>query len=193
MAERDGGPDLLAVFGLGNPGRSYKGTRHNVGFEVVDKLAEDAGVGVGRRRFEALIGEMMMGAEKLLLAKPQTFMNESGRSVQAVAAWNDLGIENIFVVCDDLDLEPGRLRIRRKGSSGGHNGLKSIARCLGTTEFARLRVGIGRPRPEDAIDHVLTTFTRAEQEIIAEAIGNAAEAVRCWAGEGIESCMNRFN
>jgi len=184
---------LLAVFGLGNPGRRYRGTRHNVGFEVVDKLAEDAGVGVGRRRFEALIGEMLIGAEKLLLAKPQTFMNESGRSVQAAAAWNDLGIENIFVVCDDLELEPGRLRIRRKGSSGGHNGLKSIACCLGTTEFARLRVGIGRPRSEDAIDHVLTTFAKAEQEIIAEAVGNAAEAVRCWAGEGIESCMNRFN
>lgn len=184
---------MLAVFGLGNPGRSYKGTRHNVGFEVVDKLAEDAGVSVGRRRFEALIGEMMIGAEKLLLAKPQTFMNESGRSVQAAAAWSGFGIENIFVVCDDLDLEPGRLRIRRKGSSGGHNGLKSIARCLGTTEFARLRVGIGRPRSEDAIDHVLTTFAKAEQEIIAEAIDNAAEAVRCWAGEGIESCMNRFN
>lgn len=184
---------MLAVFGLGNPGRSYKGTRHNVGFEVVDKLAEDAGVSVGRRRFEALIGEMMIGAEKLLLAKPQTFMNESGRSVQAAAAWSDFGIENIFVVCDDLELEPGRLRIRRKGSSGGHNGLKSIARCLGTTEFARLRVGIGRPRSEDATDHVLTTFAKAEQEIIAEAIDNAAEAVRCWAGEGIESCMNRFN
>lgn len=184
---------MLAVFGLGNPSRDYKGTRHNVGFAVVDKLAQDAGVGMTRRRFEALIGEMMIGAEKLLLAKPQTFMNDSGRSVCAAAAWNDLGIENIFVVCDDLDLALGRLRIRRKGSSGGHNGLKSIAHCLGTTEFARLRIGIGRPRSEDATDHVLTAFAKAEQETIAKAIDDAAEAARCWASEGIESCMNRFN
>ena len=184
---------MLAVFGLGNPGRRYAGTRHNVGFDVVDKLAEDAGISITRLRFEALVGEMRIGDGKLLLAKPQTFMNESGRTVRAAAAWNDLSIDNILVVCDDLDLDVGVIRVRRKGSSGGHNGLKSIARCLGTDEFARLRIGIGQPPAEDAVDYVLSTFAKAEKELIAPAIEKATEAARCWADEGIESCMNRFN
>lgn len=184
---------MLAVFGLGNPGRRYAGTRHNVGFDVVDKLAEDAGISITRLRFEALVGEMRIGDGKLLLAKPQTFMNESGRTVRAAAAWNDLSIDNILVVCDDLDLDVGVIRVRRKGSSGGHKGLKSIAGCLGTDDFARLRIGIGRPPAEDAVDYVLSTFAKAEKELIAPAIDKAAEAARCWADEGIESCMNRFN
>lgn len=184
---------MLAVFGLGNPGKRYAGTRHNVGFDVIDKLAEDAGVSIVRLRFEALAGEMMIGGEKVLVAKPQAFMNESGRTVRAAMAWNDLSIDNILVVCDDLDLDVGVIRVRRKGSSGGHNGLKSIARCLGTDEFARLRIGIGQPPAEDAVDYVLSAFAKAERELIAPAIDAAAEAARCWADEGIESCMNRFN
>lgn len=184
---------MLAVFGLGNPGRRYVGTRHNVGFDVADRLAEEAGVGIARLRFEALTGEMTIGSEKVLVVKPQTFMNESGRTVRAAMAWNDLSVDSILVVCDDLDLDVGTLRVRRKGSSGGHNGLKSIARCLGTDDFARLRLGIGRPPAEDAIDYVLSAFAKAERDIIAGAVDNAVEAVQCWAGEGIESCMNRFN
>ena len=183
---------MLAVFGLGNPGRKYVGTRHNVGFEVVDRLAEELGVSVWRRRFRARVSEARIGSEKLLLVKPQTYMNESGRSVQAAVAWNRLGLEDIFVVCDHLDLECGKFRIRRKGSSGGHNGLESIADALGTTEFARLRIGIGRP-PSEAIDYVLSRFTCAQCDIVARAVENAADAVKCWANEGIEACMNRFN
>jgi PTH1 family peptidyl-tRNA hydrolase len=184
---------LLAVFGLGNPGKRYQGTRHNIGFSVVDRLAEGLSVDVSGRRFQALTGEARCGAGKVLLVKPQTYMNESGRSVQAVTAWHDIAIENILVICDDLDLELGRIRARREGSSGGHNGLKSIAEHLGTTAFPRLRVGIDRPAHEDAIDYVLSPFTRAEQDVVAEAVERAADAARCWVDEGIEACMNKFN
>ncbi len=188
---------MLAVFGLGNPGTKYRGTRHNVGFEVIDKLAKQADVPVSRRRFRARIGEMQVpsrtGVETVLLVKPQTFMNDSGLCVQAVAAWHRLDAGDLLVVCDDLDLAPGAIRVRRRGSSGGHRGLQSIAAALGTTEFPRLRVGIGRPEPRDAIDYVLDVFAPAERDIVVPAIARAAEVVACWAAEGIETCMNRFN
>lgn len=183
---------MLAVFGLGNPGREYKGTRHNVGFEVVDRLAEELGVKVSRRRFKARIGEGQTDAGRLLLVKPRTYMNDSGRSVQAAVAWNKLALDQILIVCDDLDLEFAKVRARRKGSSGGHKGLESIARALGTAEFPRLRVGIGRP-PGDAIEYVLDRFAGAERKKMTEAVGIAAQAVACWANEGIEACMNEFN
>jgi len=184
---------LLAVFGLGNPGRKYKGTRHNVGFEVIDLLAEKLNTKVSHRRFRALVGDAKTEAGTLLLVKPQTYMNESGLSVSAAAAWNKLGPEQILVVCDDLDLEPGTLRIRRKGSSGGHKGLKSIADALGTTDFPRLRIGIGRPTHENALDYVLDRFTGSQRKAMTEAVGVAANAVACWCTEGIEPCMNKFN
>jgi len=190
---RDDGPNVLAVFGLGNPGRRYRGTRHNVGFEVLDRLAKTLGVSVARRRFSAKIGEARTDGGKLLLVKPQTYVNESGRSVRSVVAWHRLAPEDVLVVCDHLDLECGKLRIRRKGSGGGHNGIESIAAALGSTAFARLRIGIGRPEPEDAVDYVLGRFEPEEREAVARAIDTAAEAVRCWAAEGIEPCMNRFN
>lgn len=188
---------MLAVFGLGNPGTEYRGTRHNVGFEVIDKLAEQAGVRVSRRRFHARMGEMQVhsrtGVETVLLVKPQTFMNDSGLCVQAVAAWHRLDAGSLLVVCDDLDLTLGAVRVRRKGSSGGHRGLQSIAEALGTTEFPRLRIGIGRPEPREAIDYVLDVFEPAQREVIVPAIARAAEAVACWAAEGVDACMNRFN
>ena len=184
---------MLAVFGLGNPGRKYQGTRHNVGFLVVDRLAKELDVDIGRRRFNARVGEARTESGTLLLVKPQTYMNESGRCVQAVVSWHRLTTEQIFVICDDLDLEPGGLRIRRKGSSGGHNGLKSIAAAMGTSEFPRLRIGIGRPAPQDAVDYVLEPFSSAQREAVAQAAGRAVEAVKCWVTEGIETCMNRFN
>lgn len=184
---------MLAVFGLGNPGRKYKGTRHNVGFEVIDLLAEELNTKVSHRRFRALVGDAKTEAGTLLLVKPQTYMNESGLSVSAAAAWNKLGPEQILVVCDDLDLEPGTLRIRRKGSSGGHKGLKSIADALGTTDFPRLRIGIGRPTHENALDYVLDRFTGSQRKAMTEAVGVAANAVACWCTEGIEPCMNKFN
>lgn len=184
---------MLAVFGLGNPGRKYEGTRHNVGFEVIDLLAEELNTKVSHRRFRALVGDARTEAGTLLLAKPQTYMNDSGLSVAAAAAWNKLGPDQILVVCDDLDLEPGTLRIRRKGSSGGHKGLKSVADALGTTDFPRLRIGIGRPAREDAVDYVLDRFTGSQRKLVREAVGLAADAAACWCNQGIDHCMNRFN
>ena len=185
---------MLAVFGLGNPGKRYDGTRHNVGFMVVDRLAELCGTTVSKRRFDARTGEAASEAGPLLLVKPQTFMNESGRSVQAAAAWHRIGPDQLIVVCDDLDIEPGRVRIRRKGSSGGHRGLASVARSLGTTEYPRLRIGIGRPPlGTDAVDYVLDRFSGPERGLITDAVQTAADAVLCWAHDGIDACMNRFN
>lgn len=184
---------MLVVVGLGNPGKEYKGSRHNVGFEVVDRVAREYGAEVTRRRFRSRIGEAATEAGPVLLVKPQTYMNDSGRAVQAVVAWNRLELDNLLVVCDDLDLKPGRVRVRRKGSSGGHKGLQSIVAALGTTGFARLRVGIGRPAAMPPIDYVLGRFTAAERTVVADAIERAAEAVRCWAVEGVDACMNRFN
>ncbi|MFW6159402.1 MAG: aminoacyl-tRNA hydrolase [Planctomycetota bacterium] len=185
---------MLAVFGLGNPGRRYRGTRHNVGFEVIDRLAERCGASVSRRRYQARVGEADTQAGRLLLVKPQTFMNDSGRAVAAAAGWHRLEPDELLVVCDDLDIEPGRIRVRRQGSSGGHKGLRSVGAALGTDAFPRLRVGIGRPPVEmDAVGFVLARFSAGERETIDQAVEEAADAVLCWAGEGIDACMNRFN
>jgi PTH1 family peptidyl-tRNA hydrolase len=184
---------VRAVIGLGNPGKRYAGTRHNVGFDVIDKLAGDLGADVTRRRFNARIGEAVCGGERVVLVKPQTFMNDSGRAVQGVVAWHKLALDELLVVCDDLDIEFATLRLRRKGSSGGHKGLKSIARMLGGTEFPRLRIGVGRPPSDHAIDFVLSRFGKAEREQIDEAVDRAAEAVQTWIIDGIDASMNRFN
>jgi PTH1 family peptidyl-tRNA hydrolase len=184
---------LRAVFGLGNPGERYEGTRHNVGFAVLDKVAADGGVRIARRRFRARVAETGAGADRVLLVKPQTFMNDSGHAVRLAVAWNKLGPEQILVVCDDLDLPVGKIRVRRKGSSGGHKGLRSIADALGTPEFPRLRIGIGRPAGRDAVEYVLDRFAAAERDEIDAAVDRAVDAVRCWMQDGIEACMNRFN
>lgn len=182
------------VVGLGNPGSQYEGSRHNVGFMVVDLLARRKRVGVTQRRFHALVGQCEVCGEQVLLAKPLTYMNRSGYAVRAIAGWYEVGISDIMVVVDDMALEPGRLRVRPKGSDGGHNGLKSIIALLGSDEFPRVRVGIGRPGPaEDAVSYVLGWFARAEFAVMSEAFGRAADAVEAWAASGIDAAMNRFN
>lgn len=183
---------MLAVLGLGNPGEEYRATRHNAGFRVLELLAGELGADISRRRFHSLTAEVMLGNQKVLLACPRTYMNESGRAARAVLDFYKLPAEAVLVVCDDFNLELGQLRARRGGSSGGHNGLDSVERELGTREFPRLRLGIGAAQGE-AIDYVLGRFRAGEGEVISETIRRAAEAVRCWAEEGIEACMNRFN
>jgi peptidyl-tRNA hydrolase, PTH1 family len=183
---------MLAVLGLGNPGDEYRGTRHNVGFRVLERLAGSLGERIERQRFRALVAEARLGEEKLLLACPQTFMNESGRSARAVVDFYGLEAKRLLVVCDDFHLEFGRLRVRAEGSSGGHNGLESVIRELGTEAFPRLRLGIGECRG-DSVGYVLGRFSRADEEKIDPAIDRAASAVRVWAEEGMENCMNRFN
>jgi len=183
---------MKLVVGLGNPGRTYDGTRHNVGFDVLDLLA-------GRHRLEwesapadALIAKWR--AESVLLAKPLTFMNLSGYAVGDLLRFYKIDLPDLFVVVDDANLELGRLRARPSGSAGGHNGLKSIIGALGTEEFARLRVGVGRgDARRDLADHVLAKFDPDERTDVAEAVGRAADAAELFVAEGIEPVMNRFN
>ena len=183
---------MKMIVGLGNPGREYRGTRHNVGFEVIDVLARRNKINVKSRRGKALIGEGDIGAEHVVLVKPSTFMNLSGQAVADIARRCHLKPSDIIVIADDVNLDLGRLRLRAQGSAGGHNGLKSIIYSLCSQEFARVRVGIGSPRRE-MVDFVLSRFSKQEQKIINEAIERAADAVEAIIEEGIEPAMNTFN
>jgi PTH1 family peptidyl-tRNA hydrolase len=180
------------IVGLGNPGAQYRATRHNVGFLVMDRLLATHAPQTSRRKFDAELFEVRDGGVAWLLLKPQTFMNLSGKSVAAAVRFYDLDLADLLVVCDDFNLPLGRLRMRREGSHGGQRGLADIMDRLGTNAFARLRLGIEAPRG-GAIDHVLGTFAPDEKSIIEEAVARAAQAVECWARDGAETAMNRFN
>ncbi|HEV3435968.1 MAG TPA: aminoacyl-tRNA hydrolase [Gemmata sp.] len=181
---------MKIIVGLGNPGTKYTGTRHNIGFEVIDYLA---GRSPFREKFEASVAEMKEGEETILLVKPLTFMNLSGRAVRAILDFYKLPVEQVLIVCDDFNLPLGKLRVRTKGSHGGQNGLRNIQEQLGTDAYARLRIGVGQPTPGDAVDFVLSKFKPGERAATEEAIANAAQAVLVWVRQGVEACMNRFN
>lgn len=185
---------MQVVVGLGNPGRKYSGTRHNVGFQVVGELARRHGAASPRTKFEAEITEIQLGPERVVLVAPQTFMNVSGRSVRSLVDFYQLELSNLLVVCDDIALPLGRIRLRKSGSSGGQKGLENILQQLGTQEVARLRIGVDAPPPQmDAADYVLGKFSKAEREIADCTISRAADAVEAWAIDGMTSAMNRFN
>ena len=192
---------MKLVVGLGNPERSYVGTRHNVGFEVVDQLAARLGwTGPGdfdrmaRTKFDGLAFDGVVGSEKLVLLKPTTYMNLSGRSVQAAMAFYQLSPADIMVVLDDLALPVGRLRLRGSGSSGGHNGLKDIERALGSNEYPRLRIGIDPAPPRVAgRDYVLGKFTPEQRVLLEPALARACGAIVTWIDKGISAAMNQFN
>lgn len=183
---------MKLIVGLGNPGAEYAQTRHNIGFMVIDSLGRDLGVSVDKSQHKALVGQTKIGQEKVILAKPQTYMNLSGQSVVALMNWYKLTPQDILVITDDMDLQPGQLRIRKNGSAGGQNGLKNIIELLGTQEVTRMKVGIGRPE-HGAVNHVLGKITGSEAELIGPAISTAAEAVKVWVLEGTTSAMNKFN
>src|SRR5947209_2219953 len=183
---------MKVVVGLGNPGRQYAGTRHNVGFAVLDALAAGPGGGPFRGRFQGQVAELNDAGLPILLLKPETFMNLSGQAVRQVVDFYKLPATDLLVVCDDFALPLGKLRVRAKGTHGGHNGLRSIQEHLGMTEYPRLRVGVGGPKDE-AVDHVLGRFRPGERSVIEDAVIKAAQAVIVWAHQGIEACMNRFN
>ncbi|MCI0498805.1 MAG: aminoacyl-tRNA hydrolase [Planctomycetales bacterium] len=187
------GPAVKLIAGLGNPGAAYSGTRHNVGFLVLDTLARQLGTTLGRNKFNAQFEEARLKEARLLLLKPQQYMNRSGHAVATAAGFYRVAAENVLIVTDDMALPVGRLRLRAKGSAGGHNGLKDIIARLGTDQFARLRVGIGPSGSMDSADYVLSRFSAEEQGLIDQAVQTAAQAVLCWAGEGIETAMNRYN
>ena len=186
---------MKMVVGLGNPGRRYSGTRHNVGFAVVDELARrHSGAVRESLRFPAETCDGSWGGQSVLLVRPTTFMNASGEAVGPLLRRKGGEAGEVVVVVDDLDLPLGRLRLRGQGGPGGHNGLKSITAHLGTDGFPRVRVGVGRPREEaDVVDHVLSRFAPDEQVVMAEAVSRAADAVEVLLERGLAEAMNRFN
>jgi PTH1 family peptidyl-tRNA hydrolase len=184
---------LKLVVGLGNPGSRYEGTRHNVGFDVVDRLAAGGSGARFSRKFDGLVAETEIDFHRVLLLKPETFMNLSGRSVRQAVQFYKLDLANLLVVCDDLNLPLGKLRIRAGGSDGGQKGLRDIAAQLGTEDYPRLRIGIGETGSMNATDFVLTRFRLAERSVIDEALITATQAVAVWATQDLAAAMNRFN
>jgi PTH1 family peptidyl-tRNA hydrolase len=185
---------MKLVVGLGNPGRRYQGTRHNVGWAVLAELARKYGTSPAKEKFQGEVVEADLAGQKALLLAPWTYMNLSGASVLAARDFYKMPDEDLLVVCDDLNLPLARLRIRAGGSSGGQKGLEDIIRRLGTEQFARLRIGIGSP-PEgwEWANYVLSKFTKEEAAEMEQALARAAEAAVVWACEGTETCMNRYN
>ncbi|MGI5997631.1 MAG: aminoacyl-tRNA hydrolase [Lutispora sp.] len=185
---------MFVIAGLGNPGAKYADTRHNIGFITVDYLSQQLNISVNKIKHKALVGEGRIGSEKVLLVKPQTYMNLSGESILDVVEYYKLPMENLIIIYDDVDLDKGVLRIRPKGSSGSHNGMKSIIYLLNRDDFPRIRIGIGKqPEYMDLADYVTGKFTKDEIPIMAEAAKKAAEAVQEIILKGIASAMNKFN
>ena len=186
---------MFIIAGLGNPTLQYEGTRHNVGFDVIDMLADRYNISVDGRKGRALIGKGMIGGQKVLLAKPQTYMNLSGDSVSALVNFYKLDpMEDLIVVFDDISLVPGNLRIRKKGSAGGHNGIKDIIAKTGTDQFARVKVGVGeKPAGWDLADHVLGRFSPEDREKFDDAVKEAVDAVTLMVQDRTDEAMNRYN
>jgi peptidyl-tRNA hydrolase, PTH1 family len=181
------------IVGLGNPGAKYDRTRHNIGFDLIDQLAKRWQISIAdQKKIQGMVGEGWVNRQKIVLLKPQTFMNLSGQSVRAVLDWYKLSPTEVLVLYDDLDLPLGKLRIRLSGSAGGHNGIKSIISHLGTNAFPRLRMGIGKTNDE-TIAHVLGKFSVAESAIVSEILQIAADAVDLSVGSGVEKAMNKYN
>jgi PTH1 family peptidyl-tRNA hydrolase len=185
------------ICGLGNPGPEYQGHRHNIGYRVLDALADRFEVKLTQRKFEGRIGLVAIGNDRVLMLKPETFMNASGEAVAAAARFYRIQPARLLVIHDELDLPYGRLQLKAGGGAGGHNGLKSIIERIGWDEFVRLRFGISKPQGpranERVIAHVLSDFTREEQRTLPELVGQAADAAEAWTRDGLANAMNRFN
>ena len=189
----DGMAEVKMVVGLGNPGEEYVDTRHNAGFKVIDLLAEALQIDVKKKKFGAFLGLGEFVDKKLILLKPIRFMNCSGQVVATAAGFYKLDLSDLLVISDDMALEPGRIRIRAKGSAGGHHGLADVIEKLGSESMGRLRIGIGQGGEEAAVDYVLDEPTEAEKLLLGEGIERAREAVLYWVEYGIEAAMNKFN
>lgn len=195
--KRHGAPEqaqqIKLIVGLGNPGARYATSRHNIGFLIAERFARTHDIDFARRRFNAQIAEGSIGGQRILLAKPQTFMNSSGEAVGKLFAFYKVAPHDLIVVYDDLDLPLGKMRMRSRGSSGGHRGMESIIAHIGTSDFPRLRVGIGRPNPDADIDHVLGSFEVDERAVMDETFERAVDAIDVWLADGITAAMNKFN
>ncbi|MCY2968219.1 MAG: aminoacyl-tRNA hydrolase [Planctomycetota bacterium] len=185
---------MKVLVGLGNPGKKYEGTRHNVGFDLLAEMGKRWSAPRPKEKFEALLAEVLVGSERLLLLAPQTFMNASGHSVRQVMDFYQLAPADFLVACDDMNLPLGKIRLRTGGSSGGQKGLQNILQHLKTENVPRLRIGVGRPQGEKStVDYVLERFHKVELETVDSSVTAAANAVECWLKEGLASAMNKFN
>ena len=185
---------MYIIAGLGNPGAQYAGTRHNVGFACIDELADQYNISVDTSKHKGLIGKGVIEGQKVILVKPMTYMNNSGECIREVMDYYKADIDDLIVIFDDISLEPGRLRLRPKGSAGGHNGIKSIIAHLGSDQFKRVKFGVGdKPKGWDLADWVLGRFPEELYPALREGTKRACEAVACIMTEGIESGMNKFN
>ena len=189
------GEKMYLIVGLGNPGKEYGNTRHNIGFDVIDVLAEEEKISVFEKKHKAIIGKGYIGGEKVILAKPVTYMNLSGESVRELVDYYKVDEkEDLIVISDDISLDVGQLRVRKKGSAGGHNGLKNIIQHLGHDTFMRVRMGVGeKPAGYDLADYVLGHFSKEERKVMDEAAKTAAEAIRTMINVDVDTAMNRFN
>lgn len=186
---------MFIIVGLGNPGKNYSNTRHNIGFDVIDTLADKAGISIIEKKHKAIIGKGVIDGQKVILAKPQTFMNLSGESVRELIDYYKVDEEQeLIVVSDDISLDVGMIRVRKKGSAGGHNGLKNIITHLGHDTFMRVKMGVGeKPKGYDLADYVLGHFTSDERKTMDEAAKHAAEAIRMMMAGDVDKAMNQFN
>lgn len=185
---------MYLIAGLGNPDYRYAATRHNIGFDTITRLCDDYNISLNIKKHKALIGQGIIGGEKVLLAQPQTYMNNSGQSVQEISGYYKLSPEEIIIIYDDISLPLGQLRIREKGSAGGHNGIKSIIQCLGSETFLRIKIGVGsKPENWDLADYVLSRFSDDENKIVRDTLGYAAKACECIISQGAGAAMNQFN
>lgn len=183
---------MFLIVGLGNPGSQYENTRHNIGFKVIDNIAKEYNIEINRQKFKGVYGEGFINGEKVILLKPTTYMNLSGESVREVVDFYKLACDDIVVIYDDISLDVGRIRLREKGSAGGHNGIKSIISHLGTDVFPRIKVGVGQPNV-DLVNYVLGKFTDEEMEVLSESIDASTKAVSEIIKDDIKSAMNKFN
>ncbi len=181
------------IVGLGNPGRKYENTRHNLGFITIDRIAEDLGIRVNKLKFKALIGEGRIENRRVVLVKPQTYMNNSGESVREIAKFYKIPMENLVVIYDDFDIAAGAVRVRKFGSAGTHNGMRSIIYQLQSDRFPRIRIGTGRGDAGNLIDFVIGGFSKEEVPVMEEAVLQAAAAAKCIVTDGIDLAMNRYN
>ena len=184
---------MYLIVGLGNPEEEYSNTRHNMGFNVINKLAEEYKIDVNKNKFDALLGTGSIEGKKVILLKPQTYMNLSGKSIIQVVNFYKIPLQNVFVIYDDIDIAPGLIRIRKKGSSGSHNGMKSVVAELNSEDFARIRVGIGKPENNDMINYVIGKIPKEGQEPLEEGVLKAKQAVVEILKNGLDRAMNKFN
>lgn len=192
--KREDETGMKLIAGLGNPTKEYDGTRHNIGFMAIDSMSEEYGIRVDTLKHKALTGKGYIGGQKVILAKPVTYMNLSGEAVRAISDYYKIPPEDIIIIYDDTTLDVGRMRIRKKGSAGGHNGIKSIISHLGTMEFPRIKIGIGaKHEGQDLADYVLGRFPKEEKEALREVLADVKKAVELMVNNDIEEAMNQYN